>query len=64
LTGINFGMYLGELLLRLVLLDMIKKELIFDDIKPSMLNTPRSVTSDVLSLIESHPPGGWNLCRH
>jgi len=52
------GMYLGELL-RLVLLDMVEKELIFDGIKPSVLNTPRSVTSDVLSLIESDPPGTY-----
>lgn len=52
------GMYLGELL-RLVLLDMIDNELIFDGTKPSMLNTPQSLTSDVLSLIENDPPGTY-----
>lgn len=50
------GMYLGELL-RLVLLDMIKNELIFDGQTPTILNKRHALTSEIISLIESDPPG-------
>lgn len=50
------GMYLGELL-RLVLLDMIKHELIFDGKIPNILNIYQSLTTEAISLIESDPPG-------
>lgn len=56
------GMYLGELL-RLVLLDMIKDELIFDGENPTLLNTPQSLNTEVISLIESDPPGTYTATR-
>lgn len=52
------GMYLGELL-RLLLLDMIKDELIFDGKIPLLLNTHQSLTTEVISLIENDPPGTY-----
>ncbi|VVC29592.1 Hexokinase, N-terminal,Hexokinase, binding site,Hexokinase,Hexokinase, C-terminal [Cinara cedri] len=56
------GKYLGELL-RLILLDMIKGKLIFDGMIPKILNTPQSLTTNVISLIESDPPGTFTNSR-
>lgn len=57
------GMYLGELL-RLLLLDMIKEELIFDGKMPSSLNIRQSITTEVISLIENDPPGTYSAIRN
>lgn len=56
------GMYLGELL-RLLLLDLIKEGLIFDGKIPNMLNTYQSLTTEVISIIESDPPGTFTTTR-
>lgn len=56
------GKYLGELL-RLILLDMIKEELIFDGVIPKILNTPQTLTTSIISLIESDPPGNYTSTR-
>lgn len=50
------GKYLGEIL-RLLLQDIIKEKLIFDGRLPKIFNEPQSITTDIISLIESDPPG-------
>lgn len=56
------GKYLGELL-RLILLDMIKEELILDGVTPKILNTPQTLTTSIISQIESDPPGNYTSTR-
>jgi len=56
------GMYLGELL-RLLLLDITKDELIFDGEIPAILTTRNSLTTEVISLIENDPPGTYIATR-
>lgn len=57
------GKYLGELL-RLVLIDMVNEQLIFDGKMPTIINTPQSLTTEVISLIESDPPGTYTATRN
>lgn len=53
------GMYMGELL-RLLLIDLVETGLIFDGNMPPRLNTFKIITTDVISTIESDPPGTYN----
>lgn len=56
------GMYLGELL-RLLLLDMIRNELLFDGKVPAVFNVKNSLTTEVISIIENDPPGTYRAMR-
>ncbi|XP_050528204.1 hexokinase type 2-like [Daktulosphaira vitifoliae] len=56
------GMYLGELF-RLLLLDMAKNNLIFDGHVPEILLVPQSITTNVISTVESDVPETYTLSR-
>lgn len=56
------GMYMGELL-RLLLIDLIEAGLIFDGNMPAILETNKIISTEVISTIESDPPGTYNGLR-
>jgi hexokinase len=57
------GLYMGDLL-RLLLIDLIEAGLIFDGHMPVTLNNNNKIIStEVISTIESDPPGTYNSVR-
>jgi len=42
---------------------MVEKELIFDGAKPSILDVPKTLTNDAISVIETDPPGTYTATR-